>query len=245
MPWLVGGIALGVVLLIAAATAAVVKLSADPATSTASQSDRTRPEPGRPDPGQSGQGQPGLSQSSGTGPRLGSPTRSAAAPPSGPMYTVDVDYCAKLDYTPLGSWAMTKDKAEPPRKGGTGRSGSYKVTCSADFRNGAIGKFSNVTVYAEIYGSVKDAQEAYDFHRDFDKGRFDKDLTGYGDQSYGTYRTWTPGFKTSEYEVCVRAGNLFLTMHVSVSQDAFIPKETMQPKVGATAKAALALVPKA
>jgi hypothetical protein len=229
VPWLVGGIAVAVVLLLATAAFAVVRLSADKPNAEANPPrDQGRPAQSAPGP-----------------PQFGSSSPAATPQPSGPMYTVDVDYCGKLDYTALGAWAMTKDKSEPPRKGGTGRSGSYKVTCSADFRNGGVGKFSNVTVYAEVYESVADAQEAYTFHLDFDRGRFDKDLTGYGDQSYGTYRTWTPGFKTSEYEVCLRAGNLFLTTHVSVSQDAFIPKETMEPKVGAEAKSVLALVPKA
>jgi hypothetical protein len=227
LPWIIGGIAVGVVVLFAALAVTVIRLSNDrPASSALPPPGQSRPERTVPAP-------PPLR-----------PSRSAAPQPSGPMYTVDVDYCGRLDYTALGPWAMTKDKSEPPRKGGTGRSGSYKVTCSADFRNGAVGKFSNVTVYAEIYESVADAQEAYKFHHDFDRSRFDKDLSGYGDESYGTYRTWTPGFKTSEYEVCLRVGNLFLTTHVSISQDAFIPKETMEPKVGAQAKAVLALVPK-
>jgi len=179
-------------------------------------------------------------------PTLGdTPTGAASTGSGGPSYQTDTDLCGKLKYPSLGDWAITKSSSYPPRKHGTGMADSYQVDCRDEFKNGKTGRFSSVDVHAQIFASVGDAQDGYKIAKDVDRSRYDKDLTGYGDDAYGTYRTWTPGFNTSDYSVVMRSGNLVLQVHVSVSMENFIPKDTMLTRVSPTTQGILALIPKA
>jgi hypothetical protein len=233
LPWILVGAGALVLVLIVGVVAVAVHLAGS-----------TSRHPGAlANPGATHIGPPGATDV----PTLGGPTTEAptSSAPAGPAYKVDTDLCGKLTYGPLGDWTITKERSDAPRKHGTGLADSYEVDCRDEFKNGKPGRFSSVDVRAQIYGSVDDAQEGYKISQDVDRSRFDKELTGYGDQAYGTYRTWTPGFNTSDYSVVTRSGNLVLSVHVSVSQESFIPKETMLTRVGPAAKAIMGLIPKA
>jgi hypothetical protein len=232
LPWILAGVGALVLLLVAGGIAVAVSLSGS----------KPRPVDAIPTPGVTHLAPPPFTG----GPTRGTPTTDpSSAAATGPGYQVDTDFCGKLKHTSLSDWAVRNDRSDAPRKHGTGMSNSYEVDCRDEFKNGPPGRFSSVDVRAQIYASPSDAQDGYKILHDIDRSRFDKDLPGYGDDAYGTYRTWTPGFNTSEYTINIRSGNLVLIVHVSVSQDTFIPKETMLTRVGPEAKAIMSLVPKA
>jgi hypothetical protein len=234
LPWILAGVGALVLVLVIAGVAIAVSTSGD------------KPKPTPPDAFPT----PGVTHLSLPPPTYGSdptggPSGTAAA--GGPTYKVDTDLCGKLKYPSLGDWATTKKRSDQPRKGGTGMADSYKVDCHDEFQNGAPGNFSDIDVEAAIFASASDAQDAYKISSDIDHSRFDRTLTGYGDEAYSTYRTWTPGFNTSDFSIVMRSGNLVLhvTVSVSVSGNTFFPKDTMLGRVGPTTQAVFALIPKA
>ena len=100
-------------------------------------------------------------------------------------------------------------------------------------------------VRAEVYGDAKTAGVYYKTYHDLDKSTyFDADLTGLGDEAYGTNRDWDLGVKTSDYTVRIRSGNLFFTTKVVTYGTAFIPKADIKARVLAQAKVVFAALPK-
>ena len=232
LPWILAGVGVLVVLMIGAGVLVAVNLS----------NGTPQPTPTVTHLGAPGTGIPSLPSLS-DGPTANAIPGGAVA--SGPQYQAGTDLCGKLKYPSLGDWAITKSSSDQPRKGGNGMAGAYEVSCRDEFKNGKTGRFSSVDVHAQIFADAGDAQDGYGIVKGIDQSRLDKDLTGYGDESYGTYRTWTPGFNTSDYGIVLRTGNLVLQVTVSVSMENFIPKDTMLTRVGPTVQAILGLIPKA
>ena len=227
MPWIIAAIVVVVVLTVVGGVVLVMNL-------TNSNKDNNGP---RADTSASASSTPTGS----TRPSPSSGSKTSATAGSGP-YKAIADLCAKTDVSPLGDWSaknegQSKEQATVP-------SLYERSNCSYELRS-AAGVKVTLDLKAEVYFKTADAQDSYDSGHDFDKSRyFDADLTGLGDQAYGTNRDWDIGLKTSDYTIKLRAGNLVLSSTLVTFGTSFTPKDQIKQKALAEIKSVLSAIPK-
>lgn len=171
-------------------------------------------------------------------PTKGATPTKAAAPAK---YAAPGDLCSS-DLTALGPYAAKKEKSTPNvrKTGDVARS-----DCDFDLRMSSGVKVT-FGIKTQVYATADDAKDYFDVGYDADKKRFfDADLSGLGEQSYGTNRDWDIGSKTSDYTIRLVDSNLYFSVSLVTFGTSFVPKDQLKPKVIDEAKALIAKLPKA
>jgi len=211
MPWIITAIAVLVVLSVVGGVALVMNLGGG--TNVAG-----------------GGGSPGASTtvSGATSRPTASASRKTSASGGTGTYAPVADLCAKTDLSPLGDWAaknngQSKEQSSVPDM-------YDRATCSYELRSGA-GIMITLDLETKVYTKLSDAKDDYTASHDFDKDSyFDADLTGLGDQAYGTDRDWDIGSKTSEYDVNLQVSNLRMELRLVTFGTSFTPKDQIKQK---------------
>ncbi|MER7009716.1 hypothetical protein ABT297_42665 [Dactylosporangium sp. NPDC000555] len=185
--------------------------------------------------------QPAVTAGVPTAPGLPSdrPLKSSAPPKAPAKYGAPGDLCS-IDLSALGPYAAKKEKATPNVRntGDVARS-----DCDFELRTSA-GMKVTFGIKTQVYSSAKDAKDYFDAGYDMDKKRFfDTELSGLGEQAYGTNRDWDVGSKTSDYTIRLVDSNLYLTASLVTFGNSFVPKDQLKPQVIDEVKAILAKLP--